>query len=131
MIRLRFVAVLAAVAALALPAAANAGPDPTRVSFASHASYVSPQQLNLEVRVSCSTGLSYGVGASVLQQQGPFVQTYGDGFASGVCTGQTQKVAVSIFSFSYPGWQLGDAVASVYACAFTCDSSSREIRIAL
>ena len=35
--------------------------------------------------------------------------------------------ALSIFAF--PGWQLGDAIARLSVCAFTCDSADRAIRI--
>jgi hypothetical protein len=131
MIRLRFMPLLVGVAALVFPAVATAGPDPTRASLASQASYVSPQQINLEVRLSCPAGLSFFVSADVIQQQGLFTQVFGNGFTNGVCTGQRQNVAVPVFSFWFPGWQLGDALASVTACAFTCDSAARPIRIVL
>ena len=45
----------------------------------------------------------------------------------GQCTGQHQKLAVTVFSFGFPGWQLGDAVVSVTACAQGCDTATREI----
>lgn len=128
---LRFMLILAVAAVLALPAAAAAGPNPTRVSLSPTANYVSPQQINLEVGLSCEEGLFYSISVGVLQQQGPFMQVFGNGFTSGQCTGKHQKVAVPVFSFSFPGWQLGDALADVRACAFTCDSAARSIRITL
>ena len=130
MIRLRIL-MLVVVAAIALPATASAEPGLTRVSLSSNATYVSQQQINLEVALTCPEGLFYSVGASVLQQQGLFTQVFGNGFTSGPCTGKHQKVAVSVFSFSFPGWQLGDALAYVSACSFTCDSTSKTIRIGL
>jgi hypothetical protein len=128
---LRFMVTLAAAAALALPAAASADPNPTRASLSPTANYVSPQQINLEVGLSCEEGLFYGVSAGVLQQQGPFMQIFGNGFVNGQCTGKHQRVAIPVFSFAFPGWQLGDALADVRACAFTCDSVARSIRISL
>ena len=128
---LRILSALAAVAALAVPAGALAAPDPTRASLASQATYVSPGLINLEVRLSCSAGLGYSVFANALQQEGSFVRTWGDGSTSGMCTGQTQKIAVSVFAFSFPGWQLGDALAQVHVCSFTCVSAAREVRISL
>ncbi len=131
MIHLRSMLILAVAAALAVPAAASADPNPTRVSLAPQATFVSPQQINLEIGLNCTEGLFYSVGASVLQQQGPFTQVFGSGFANGQCTGQHQKVAIPVFTFFFPGWQLGEAVANVFACAFTCDSTARTIRIGL
>jgi hypothetical protein len=122
---------LVAAAALALPAAASADTNPTRASLSSTANWVSQQQINLEVSVTCEEGLFYSISASVLQQQGAFTQVFGNGFTNGPCTGRHQRVALSIFAFSFPGWQLGDALARVDVCSFTCDPASRSIRIAL
>ncbi len=131
MTHFRLLATLVAAVALAVPAVAGAGPNPTRVTLSPTANYVSPQQINLEVGLSCEEGLFYNINASVLQQQGLFMQVFGNGFANGQCTGQHQKVAIPVFSFGFPGWQLGDALANVNACAFTCDSAARSIRIVL
>lgn len=131
MTHLRLLVTLVAALALAVPAVAGAGPNPTRVTLSPSANYVSPQQINLEVGLACAEGLFYNISASVLQQQGQFTQVFGNGFVSGQCTGQHQKVAVPVFSFSFPGWQLGDALANVNACAFTCDSAARSIHIGL
>jgi hypothetical protein len=91
---------------------------------------VSNFQINLEVALTCSPGSGYFVNAQVLQPQG-FTQMSGSGFASGLCTGRRQLVAVPVFSFFFPGWQLGSAVASVNVCAFACDSETGTIRISL
>jgi hypothetical protein len=130
MIRLRSILIFATATALAVPTGASADPNPTRVSLAPQATYVSPQQINLEVGLTCAEGLSYFVGASVLQQQGA-LEVFGSGFASGECAGQPQRVAIPVFTFAFPGWQLGNAIASVFGCGFTCDSTARTIRIGL
>ena len=130
MIRLRSILVLATAAALVVPTAATADPNPTRVSLAPQATWVSPQQINLEVGLACAEGLSYFVSASVIQQQGAF-DVFGSGFASGECTGQPQRVAIPVTTFAFPGWQLGNAIASVFGCGFTCDDTARTIRIGL
>ena len=59
------------------------------------------------------------------------MQVFGDGGTSGPCTGRHQKVALSVYAFSFPGWQLGDALASISVCAFTCEEAARSIRIVL
>jgi len=127
----RSIVVLVAAAALALPAAASADTNPTRASLSSTATWISPQQINIEVTVSCEEGFFYNLFGSVAQQQGPFGQIFGNGSTGGICTGRHQKVALSIFQFSFPGWQLGAALADVTVCAFTCDSAARSIRIVL
>ena len=127
----RSILVLAALAAAAVPSTASADPSVTRVSAAPHATFISTQQVNVELTLSCPEGLFYGASARVLQQQGPFQQVFGSGFVNGQCTGQPQKVAVPVWTFSFPGWQLGPALADVSACSFTCDNTSRAIRITL
>ena len=127
----RAIAVLAAAAALAVPAAASADTNPTRVSAPSSASWVSSGQINIEVTLSCEEGVFYNVFARVLQQQGPFTQVWGEGSTSGQCSAKHQRIALSIWPYSFPGWQLGDALLNVSACAFSCDSTARSIRIAL
>jgi hypothetical protein len=128
---LRLIAVLALAAGLTVPAAASAAANPTRVSAPSTASWESQQQINIEVTLSCEEGVFYSISVGVLQQQGPFMQVFGNGFTNGTCTGRHQRVALAVFASSFPGWQLGDAIARVDACAFTCDAASRSIRIAL
>lgn len=108
---------------------AKADPAPTKVLISQSAQYVNPSQINLQVTVSCTPGFGYFVQAGVVQPQG-FFQLFGNGFANGLCTGQQQKIVVPVFSFG-PGWQLGDAVASVIACAASCDSATKAIHIVL
>jgi hypothetical protein len=122
--------VLTTLVALAIPATASADPAPTRLTVSQTAFYVSGFQINLEVSVTCTPGFGYFVNASVIQPQG-FAQVSGNGSANGLCTGQHQKIAVPVFSFFFPGWQLGDAAASVTACALGCDSATRNIKVDL
>jgi hypothetical protein len=125
----RLILVLAVAAVMALPAVAKAGTNPTRASLRPTATYLTPSQATLEVSVSCEAGLYFSISAAVLQQEGAYV--YGDGYASAQCTGHRQTVAVPVYAYYWPGWQLGDALATVSVCAFTCDTASRSIRIVL
>jgi hypothetical protein len=126
----RLALIVAAVAALAVPATASADPIPTRVAISNNANYVSNWQINVELALSCTPGWQYWVNVQVIQPQG-FTQAFGNGFVNGLCTGQHQKLAVPVYAFGWPGWQLGNAVASVTACAEGCDTATREIRISL
>jgi hypothetical protein len=121
----------ASAVALAVPCVAAAEPSPTRVSVAPHATYVSAQQVNVKTTIACSEGMSYFASASLVQPSGMFTQVFGFGSVSGQCTGRHQDVAVPVVTWFFPGWQLGNALASVSACAFVCDSAAREIRITL
>jgi hypothetical protein len=66
----RSILTLVAAGALAVPAAASADPSVTRVSLAPQATFISTQQINVELTLSCPEGLSYSAFARVLQQQG-------------------------------------------------------------
>ena len=126
----RLALVLAALVPLALPATAAADPAPTRVAISQAASYTSTGLVVLELALSCTPGSGYFVNAQVIQPQG-FTQITGSGSINGQCTGQHQKLALPVFASFFPGWQLGDAVASVTACTQACDSATRDIRITL
>jgi hypothetical protein len=132
--KIALVVVLAAsVLPLTLPSIAKADPAPTTVRISEKAQFISPMQINLEVTLSCNAGGFFAVSAMVAQPQPAlFVPpTTGTGFTSGGCTGQQEKLVVSVFTFFvFPGWQLGDAVASVAAC-LPCAVDTREIRIVL
>ena len=123
--------VVLALAAFLVPLAAagvaKADPAPTSARIAENAQYSSPQQINLQVVISCTPGYGYFVQASVVQPQGYF-QVFGNGFWSGLCTGQQQKIVVPVYG---PGWQLGDAAASVIVCAGACDTDTKAIHIVL
>jgi hypothetical protein len=127
----RSILVLVALVAIAVPATASADPDVTRIAAAPQATFVSTQQLNVQLTLSCPEGTFYDAFARVLQQQGPFTQVFGSGGVSGQCTGQPQKVAVPVWAFSFPGWQLGPALVDAGACSFACAATSRAIRITL
>ena len=121
---------LAAAAALALPTTASAEPVPTTVSIANTAQYVTGSLIDLQLTISCTPGWGYFANVNVIQPQG-FTQVFGNGSVSGLCTGRHQKLAVPVFTGFFPGWQLGDAVTSVTACAQGCDTATREINIDL
>lgn len=127
---IRLALMLTALAPLAVPATASADPIPTRVAISQNADYVSNGLINVQLALSCTPGWWYSAQVQVIQPRG-FWQVFGNGFVNGPCTGQHQKLAVSVFAFSFPGWQLGNAVASVNACALGCDTATREIRIGL
>src|SRR5437763_7319734 len=130
---------IAAFAALAMAvgfaktnAAVQAGygtSGPTTVKISQNAKFISPFQINVEVTLSCSVGVPYSVNVSVQQPQGFGVVGTGSGFTSGQCTGKQQKLVVPVYSFSFTGWQLGNAVAAATACTDTCVSDTKQIRI--
>ena len=126
----RLALVLTALAPLAIPATASADPIPTRVAISQNAYFVTSGTMDVQLTLSCTPGWWYSTQVQVIQPQG-FNQVFGNGFVSGLCTGQQQKLAVSVFSSFFPGWQLGDAVVSVTACAEGCDTATRQIRIGL
>ena len=134
MIRTSFVRlalVLSALAPLAVPATASADPTPTRVAISQNAYFLTEGLINVQLTLSCTPGWGYFADVQVIQPRPGFGQAFGNGFVNGLCTGQHQKVAVSVRAFSFPGWQLGNAVASVNACSLGCDTATREIRIGL
>ena len=126
----RLALVLTVLAPLAVPATAHADPAPTRAAIAQNANYVTSGLIVVELALSCTPGWGYSANVQVIQPQG-FTQVFGNGFVSGLCTGQHQKLAVPVFASSFPGWQLGEAVASVTACALGCDTATRDLRITL
>jgi len=106
------------------------GAGPTTVKISQNAQFVSPFQINVVLTVSCNAGSFYFASVDVQQPQGFGQTTAGNGSASGQCTGQQQKVAVPVYAFFYfPGWQLGNAVASATACTDTCGSDTKQIHI--
>ena len=127
---IRLAVVLTALAPLAIPATASADPIPTRVAISQSAYFVTPGVIDVQLALSCTPGWWYSIQVQIVQPQG-FNQVFGSTFVNGLCTGQHQKLAVSVPSFSFPGWQLGDAVASVTACAQGCDTATREIHVVL
>jgi hypothetical protein len=101
---------------------------PTTVKISQTAQFISSFQINVVVTLTCTAGFGYFVSVDVEQPQGFGFQTQGNGQTSGQCSGKQQKLAVSVYSFSYP-WQLGDAVASATACTTACGSDTKQIHI--
>jgi hypothetical protein len=126
-------AVAAALAAsLALPAIASADSAPTSVKLSQSAQFVAPWQIDTQVTLSCTPGYGYWVNVNVVQPQGFGFTEFGGGQAGGQCTGQQQKIAVSVFPFGgFGSWIVGDASASVVACAGPCDNDTKQIHIGL
>jgi hypothetical protein len=101
---------------------------PTTVKISQNAQFISSFQINVVVTLTCSAGSPYSVEVDVQQPQGFGSTTFGNGFASGQCSGKQQKLAVSVYSF-FNFWQLGDAVASATACTTACGSDTKQIHI--
>jgi hypothetical protein len=118
----------ALVTALGAVSVAQADPSPTTARISEGAQFVNQGQINLQVTVSCTPGYGYNVQASVVQPQG-WNQSFGNGYASGACSGQQQKLALPVYTMFYPGWQLGDAVVSVTTCAASCTDDTKAIHI--
>jgi hypothetical protein len=131
--RMLLIASLAAAAAtLVLPSIANADPAPTTVKLSQNAVFEGATQLVTEVTLNCTPGWGYNVNVSVVQPQGFGFTMFAGGWASGQCTGQQQKLAVPVYPFNYYGtWLLGDASASVVACAGLCADDTKQIKIGL
>ena len=116
---------LATAAILAIPSVASADKTPPRASIAAKAILVSPEQINLEVRLKCEEGESYYIVADVFQQK------WGIGVATGQCTGGNQDVTVQVNpSSEIPPWQVGAADAYInFGTPTDFDSEARTIRI--
>jgi hypothetical protein len=124
------VALATLLVALGAVSLAQADPAPTTVRISENAQYANSGQITLQVVISCTPGYGYSVQASVVQPAG-WSQMFGNGYVSGACSGQQQKLAVPVYSFAWPGWQLGDAVASVTTCAASCTDDTKAIHIVL
>jgi hypothetical protein len=97
--------------------------------------WVSPEQINVEIRLKCEEGESFGMIADVFQQKfgmiaEVFQQKWGVGTASGQCTGGSQYVTIQVRSSATPPWQLGTADAYLnFGTSTAYDSEARTIRI--
>jgi hypothetical protein len=127
-------ACLALVAVLAVPAAAVAASNPAvNVSLSSQADWISPAQIVVYATFSCApffAGTAPGTGfveVTVNQAASTTPGGVGSGFQGLItCDNQNHRVAISVT----PGpWQLGPAIASVFACGFTCDTQVKQIKI--
>ncbi len=129
---LRRILLLAAIAAsLALPSVASADPAPTSVKLSQNAQFAGATQIDTQVTLTCTAGYGYSVSVNVVQPQGFGFTMFGGGWAFGQCTGQQQKLAVPVYPFGYGTWLLGDASASVVACAGPCADDTKQIHIGL
>jgi hypothetical protein len=118
-------------AVFAGPQAAHAAPAPTpTIQIESHAQYISPNQINLVLDVSCDGTSGGSINAQVVQVT-PIGTSAGSNYFSFVpCSNQPSKVVVPVYNtFYFPGWQLGKAQAAATICAFYCASDSRTIII--
>lgn len=123
---------LAAIAAaFALPSIASADPAPTSVKLSQNAQFAVWNQIDVQVTLSCTAGWGYSVSVNVVQPQGWGFTMFGGGWAYGQCTGQQQKLVVPVYTFGYGTWLLGDASASVAACAGPCADDTKQIHIGL
>jgi hypothetical protein len=121
----------AVAASLVLAGVASAGPVPTSVKLSQSAQFTTPSELNTQVTLSCTAGYGYSVNVTAVQPQGWGFTLFRGGWAFGQCTGQQQKVAVAVYPFGFGTWLLGDASASVAACAGPCAGDTKQIHIGL
>ena len=116
---------------LLLPSFASAEASPsTSVKLSQSARLINPSQINVEVAINCTAGYGYFVNADVVEPTTSGFTIFGGGSNFGQCTGQQQKVAVSVYSFCCaPPWQLGDAsaTATAYAGPIAIDTKSIHI----
>ena len=131
--RMLLVATMAVLAAmLVLPSIAGADPSPTTVKLSQNVQFAGPFQIDTQVTLTCTAGWGYSVNVNVVQPQGWGFTMFGGGSAYGQCTGQQQKLAVPVYPFNYNGtWLLGDASASVVACAGACADDTKQVKIGL
>jgi hypothetical protein len=131
----RRILVLAGLAALAaslvLPSVASADPTPTSVKLSQSAQFAGANQIDTQVTLSCTAGYGYFVNVNVVQPQGFGFTMFGGGSAYGQCSGQQQKLVVPVYPFNFGTWLLGDASASVVACAGACAADTKQIHIGL
>jgi hypothetical protein len=130
--RILLLAGLAAIAAsVMLVSVASADPVPTSVKLSQNVQFAGANQIDAQVTLSCNAGWGYSVNVAVVQPQGFGFTMFGGGWAFGQCTGQQQKLAVPVYPFGYGTWLLGDASASVVACAGACADDTKQIHIGL
>lgn len=120
--------------ALLVPSFASAAAAPsTSVKLSQNAQLVNPGQINVEVALNCTAGYRYYVNVDVVESTSSGFTIFGGGWNCGQCTGQQQKVAVSVYSFCcYAApWQLGDASATATAYAGPIDTDMKTIHITM
>jgi hypothetical protein len=119
--------------AILVPTAARAAAAPsTSGKLSQNAQLVTPNQINVEVDVNCTAGFGYFVNVDVVEPTSSGFTIFGGGQNWGQCTGQQQKIAVSVFSFCCaPPWQLGDASATATTYAGPIDNDTKTIHITM
>lgn len=119
--------------ALLVPTFAGAASAPsTSVKLSQSAQLVNPSQINVEVALNCTAGYGYFVNVDVVEPTSIGFTIFGGGSNFGQCTGQQQKVGVSVYSFCCaPPWQLGDASATATAYAGPLDTDAKTIHITM
>jgi hypothetical protein len=124
---------LMGVVALLLPSVSSAAAAPsTSIKLSQNAVLVVPNQLNVEVALNCTAGYTYFVNVDVVEPTTSGFTIFGGGSNFGQCTGQQQKIAVSVFSFCCaPPWQLGDASATASVGAGPSDTDTKTIHITM
>jgi ABC-type amino acid transport substrate-binding protein len=128
------IAVLAAALLAMSPTPALAGPADTTVQIRSSAELVLATTIEVVVVVSCAPFAFVDPDGNVVAGQG-FLQVSANQAETGgqgvftrpiPCDGNSHTLAV----FLSPGpWQLGEALASAFACGFTCDQAVKYIHI--
>jgi hypothetical protein len=124
---------LMGVVALLLPSVSSAEAAPsTSIKLSQSAQLVVPNQVNVEVALNCTAGYGYFVNVDIVEPTTSGFTIFGGGSNFGQCTGQQQKIAVSVFSFCCaPPWQLGDASATATAYAGPIDTDTKAIHITM
>jgi hypothetical protein len=119
-------------AGLSLPSLASAASPPTSVKIAQNAQFINQFQINVQIDLNCTAGFGYFVTVDLVEPTSSGFTIFGSGSNFGQCTGQQQKIAVSVFSFCCaPPWQLGDASATATAFAGPIDNDTKTIHITM
>jgi hypothetical protein len=129
---LLFLGLMVTIAVL-LPSFASAEASPsTSVKLSQNAQLINPGQINVEVAINCTAGYGYFVNVDLVEPTTSGFTIFGGGSNFGQCTGQQQKVAVSVYSFCCaPPWQLGDASATATAYAGPIAIDTKTIHITM
>jgi hypothetical protein len=119
--------------AVLVPSVAGAAASPsTSVKLSQSAQLVNPGQINTEVAINCTPGYGYFVNVDLVEPTSSGFTIFGGGSNFGQCSGQQDKVAVSVYSFCCaPPWQLGDASATATVYAGPIDTDTKAIHITM
>jgi hypothetical protein len=117
-------ALAAGAAALAVPATSVAAPSPIHYTISSNAQYISPTTIIVPVTVTCLAGEAGFASVSVQEQN--LTHATGGGSVPVACSGSAQTLAVIV---NGSGFTPDKAYATGSACAFFCDTDTRQIQI--